>query len=148
TLMTALAFTLVIGLLTTLLAFVNGMDRLTENSGQLGNVIVLSNGATDEAYSALVDAEMSDVEFQDNVLKESNLDGRPRGKGELDRRLCSKEVYIVVNQPIAPDEGKAPALQARGTVKSLTPDRNEFLLMDDRGESLRLRIAENGKVFS
>lgn len=51
TVMTALAFTLVIGLLTTLLAFVNGMDRLTENSGHPGNVLVLSNGAMDEAYS-------------------------------------------------------------------------------------------------
>jgi hypothetical protein len=47
TVMTASAFTLVIGLLTTLLAFVNGMDRVTENSGQPGNVMVLSNGAMD-----------------------------------------------------------------------------------------------------
>ena len=46
--MTALAFTLVIALLTVMMAFVNGMYRLTEATGQPGNVIVLSDGATDE----------------------------------------------------------------------------------------------------
>src|SRR6516225_3718210 len=51
TLLTALAFTLVIGLLTVMLAFVNGMARLTEASGQAGNVIVLSEGANDEVFS-------------------------------------------------------------------------------------------------
>ena len=53
TLLTALAFTLVVCLLTVMLAFVNGMYRLTENSGQPGNVIVLSDGATDELFSNL-----------------------------------------------------------------------------------------------
>src|SRR5262245_55269803 len=53
TLLTALAFTLVIGLLTVMMAFVNGMYRLTESSGQPGNVIVLSDGATDELFSNL-----------------------------------------------------------------------------------------------
>ena len=43
TLLTALAFTLVVSLLTVMLAFVNGMKRLTDASGQPGNVIVLSN---------------------------------------------------------------------------------------------------------
>src|SRR5438105_12899787 len=51
TVMTALAFTLVTALLIVMLAFVNGMNRLTEGSGQPGNVLVLSDGATDEVMS-------------------------------------------------------------------------------------------------
>src|SRR6516165_6731205 len=54
TLMTALAFTLVVSLLVVMLAFVNGMERLTEGSGHPDNVIVLSEGATDESFSYLV----------------------------------------------------------------------------------------------
>src|SRR5262245_47694888 len=53
TLVTALAFTLVIALLTVMLAFVNGMNRLTESSGIPGNVLILADGATDEAFSNL-----------------------------------------------------------------------------------------------
>src|SRR5438105_622424 len=54
TLLTALAFTLVVGLLTVMLAFVNGMDRLTEGSGQPANVIVMTDGSTDELFSNLL----------------------------------------------------------------------------------------------
>src|SRR5260370_23095812 len=53
TAVTALAFTLVTALLTVMLAFVKGMDRLTEGSAQPGNVMILSDGATDEAFSNL-----------------------------------------------------------------------------------------------
>ena len=53
TILTALAFTLVISLQTVMLAFVNGMYQLTEQSGHPGNVIVLSDGATDEIFSNL-----------------------------------------------------------------------------------------------
>src|SRR6516165_299051 len=53
TLVTALAFTLVTGLLTFMLSFVKGMDRLIDSSGDPRNVIVLSDGATDEAFSNL-----------------------------------------------------------------------------------------------
>src|SRR5947209_4954912 len=42
TLVTGLAFTLVTTLLTVMLAFVTGMDRLTEGSGHPGNVLILS----------------------------------------------------------------------------------------------------------
>ena len=148
TLMTALAFSLLVGMVTTLLAFVNGMDRLTENSGQPGNVIVLAGGANDEVYSSLSARDVDEVELLDGVLRESDVDGRPRGKDEVDRRLCSREAYIVVNQPIAPDEGKATTQQARGTLKSIAPDREEFVLVDDRAEALRLRMADGGKVFT
>src|SRR5436309_3244108 len=53
TLLTALAFTLVVALLTAMLAFVNGMAKMTEGSGQPGNVIVFSDGANDEVFSNL-----------------------------------------------------------------------------------------------
>src|SRR4051812_20917596 len=51
TLLTALAFTLIVSLLLVMLAFVNGMYQLTEGSGQPGNVIVLADGSTDELMS-------------------------------------------------------------------------------------------------
>lgn len=89
TVLTALAFTLVVGLLTVMLAFVNGMYRLTEGSGQPGNVIVLSDGATDELFSNLGYRDSADVERQPGVLRD-----------DYDRPLCSRETYIVVNQPI------------------------------------------------
>ncbi len=53
TLMTALAFVMVISLLTVMMAFVNGMYRLTQASGQPGNVMVMADGATDESFSNL-----------------------------------------------------------------------------------------------
>jgi hypothetical protein len=88
TLFTALAFTLVIGLMTGMLAFVNGMYRLTQNSSQPGNVVVLSDGSTDEAFSNLGYSDLTDVERQPGVLRDH---GTP---------LCSREVYLVINQPI------------------------------------------------
>ncbi len=89
TIMTALAFTLVLGLMTVMLAFVNGMHRLTENSGQPGNVIILSEGATDEGFSNLGFSDVGDLENQPGVT--TTADGK---------RLCSRETYLVVNQPI------------------------------------------------
>ena len=63
TIMTGLAFTLVIGLNTIMLAFVNGMYKLTQGSGQPGNVMVLSEGATDEAFSNLGFSDVGDIEL-------------------------------------------------------------------------------------
>jgi putative ABC transport system permease protein len=106
TLLTALAFTLVVALLTFMQAFVNGLNRLTEGSAQPGNVMVLSDGATDELFSNLVLSDMSNLERQPGVL--TNDRGQP---------LCSKEVYIVVNQPVpAPpgEEERRRFVQLRG----------------------------------
>jgi hypothetical protein len=89
TLLTAVAFTLVIGLMTWMMAFVNGMYRLTEGSARPGNVMVLSDGATDELFSNLGYQDTSDVERQPGILHDDH-----------DRPLCSAEVYFVVNQPI------------------------------------------------
>jgi ABC-type lipoprotein release transport system permease subunit len=106
TLLTALAFTLVVFLLTVMLSFVNGMARLTEGSGHPENVIVLSDGATDESFSNMTYSDTDDVERINGVL--SNEQGR---------RLCSKEVYIIATQekPAAP--GQVPRrrfVQVRG----------------------------------
>src|SRR5919109_616113 len=68
TLMTALAFTLVVALLTVMLAFVNGMNRLTQASGHPENVIVLSDGATDESWSNMAYSDTDDVERTPGVL--------------------------------------------------------------------------------
>ncbi|HEX4143452.1 MAG TPA: FtsX-like permease family protein [Pirellulales bacterium] len=95
TLLTALAFTLVVGLMTVMLAFVAGMNHLTEQSGQPGNVIVLSDGATDELFSNLNFVDAGDIERQRGVLR--NDAGQP---------LASREVYIVVTQPVIGPSGE------------------------------------------
>ena len=69
TLMTALAFTMVIGLLTVMLAFVKGMYRLTESSGQPANLILLSAGVTDEAFSNLAFSDSGDIENQPGIVR-------------------------------------------------------------------------------
>src|SRR5215472_4713416 len=53
TVVMALAFALVVWLFTLMMAFVAGMDKLTEESGIPGNVMTLSDGATDEVQSNL-----------------------------------------------------------------------------------------------
>ena len=67
TLLTGIAFALVIGLLTVMLAFVNGMADLTAGSGHADNVIVLSDGSNDEAFSTLVFSDATDVDFEPGV---------------------------------------------------------------------------------
>src|SRR5215471_2985909 len=95
TFLTALAFTLVVSLLTVMLAFVNGMDRLTENSGQPANVMILSDGATDELFSNLPKTDTTNVENQEGV---ESATFKEDGGQERKYRLCSKETYIVANQ--------------------------------------------------
>jgi hypothetical protein len=90
TLLTALVFALVAGLLTVMMAFVNGLYRLTRGSAQPGNVVVLSDGATDELFSNLAFGDTSDLERDPpNILHDE--EGRP---------LASWELYLVVNQPV------------------------------------------------
>jgi hypothetical protein len=102
TLMTALAFTFVIFALTVSLAYVNGMYRLTEGTGQPANVILLSDGATDELFSSLSYTDTSDIRnvADGETLKLIDSD---RGDG---RPLCSREAYIVVAQPVPGPTGE------------------------------------------
>lgn len=120
TLMTALAFTLVIGLMTGMLAFVNGMYKLTQQSGDPTNVMILSDGATDEAFSNLGFSDVGDIELHPAVVRDAQR-GVP---------LCSKETYISVNMQILDDAGKPvpgrPArriVQLRGIDDPLTSSR-------------------------
>jgi putative ABC transport system permease protein len=106
TLLTVIAFVIVVGLLTVMLAFVNGMYRLTEGSAQPGNVVVLSMGATDEQFSNLGYADTGDIEQEKEVLLDAE-----------GRHLISKEVFLVVVQPIpnAPKGGRQRRfIQLRG----------------------------------
>ena len=105
-LMTAVAFTFVIGLMVFLLAFVNGMNNLTQNSGVPGNVFVLSDGATDELFSNLGYGELDNVERV--VVELDEKDRRlpaPVTVKQIDRDgkrvyLASRETYYVINQPV------------------------------------------------
>jgi putative ABC transport system permease protein len=101
TLLTALAFTLVIGLLTVMRAFVNGMYKLTEGSGDPANVMVLADGATDELFSNLGYGDVKEIELRDGVLRD-----------EADKPLASWEIYILANQPMA--SRPAPELSGAG----------------------------------
>jgi ABC-type antimicrobial peptide transport system permease subunit len=105
--MTALAFTFVVGLLVFLLGFVAGMNNLTENTGAPGNVFVLSDGATDELFSNLAYGDLDNVERvvvtqdeKDRYLKTPITiakDTTPQGD---EFYLASKETYYSINQSI------------------------------------------------
>ncbi|MGL4461335.1 MAG: ABC transporter permease, partial [Planctomycetia bacterium] len=95
TMLTALAFTLVVGLLTVMLAFVNGMTQLTKQSGRPDNVLILSEGSTDEVFSNLGYGDTGDIERQPGVARTDG--GEP---------LASPETYVIVNQPIPVKPGE------------------------------------------
>src|SRR5208282_6680107 len=90
TLMTALAFTLVVGLMVVMLAFTTGMQRMTEGSGQPGNVLILAEGAIDEAFSNLNISDLGEIEH----LPAVRLDG------ETGQPMASRETYLIVKQPV------------------------------------------------
>lgn len=105
--MTILAFTLVVGLLTMMMAFVNGMDKLTRDSGIPENVMIMSDGSTDEAFSNLSFSDLGDLEFQEGIARNK----------QSDKPLASKETFITANQLIDnPQPGRPPRrlLQLRG----------------------------------
>jgi ABC-type antimicrobial peptide transport system permease subunit len=135
TLLTALAFTLVVALLVVMLAFINGMTQLTEQSGQPGNVIVLSDGATDELISNLGYSDSADVALQRGVLRD-----------ERNHPLASREVYIVVNQPIAPraqsQEPSPRPSPIRGEGETAPPARVKHRFVQVRGLEDTLKAAQ------
>jgi len=104
--LTALAFTAVVGLLVVMLAFVNGMHRLTVTSGQPGNVLIMSDGAIDEAFSNLATADVPDIENQAGILRDDE-----------NKPLVSRETYLIANMPTPnppPGRPKRRFLQVRG----------------------------------
>src|SRR5438067_1321043 len=104
TVMTAVAFTVVVLLLTVMVAFVGGMNRVVARSAHPGNVLVLSDGATDEVFSNLPINDATEIEHQPGVVWQ---------KG---RALSSREVYICINQPTTGPDGRSKHrfLQIRG----------------------------------
>jgi ABC-type lipoprotein release transport system permease subunit len=114
TLVTGLAFTLVVGLLTVMLAFVNGMDRLTEGSGQPGNILILSQGAVDESFSDLppgISVFHLPKDIQEQVRREKG------DNGKSGKYWSVKEIYAVANQELPPSEAgeeRERLLQIRG----------------------------------
>jgi ABC-type lipoprotein release transport system permease subunit len=115
TLVTALAFTFVTALLTFMLSFVKGMDQLTSTSGHPGNVMVLSDGATDEAFSNLppFSPQVLPKYLQDEIVT-VQLDPSDEKSKTF---MVSQEVYVVVMYmiPDAPQGGRARRfVQLRG----------------------------------
>ena len=107
-LMTAVAFMFVIGLLVFLLAFVSGMNNLTENTGVPGNVFVLSDGATDELFSNLgygdldnVERAYAELDEKDNSLATPVRVGKMKNSMGRDVFMASKETYYSINMEIA-----------------------------------------------
>ena len=132
TALTAVAFTVVVALVVVLLAFTNGMYKLNESTGIPGNVMVLSDGATDELFSNLGYGDVSNVE---RVVVTEDPQGRPLSKAIPVARgvpgpdgsltilpantpkekepagtvpLASFETYLVMNQPVPAKEGEKP----------------------------------------
>src|SRR5207237_1612504 len=110
--LTAVVFTVVVGLLTALLAFVNGMYALTADSGQPGNVLVLADGATDELFSYLA---YNDVAMIERETVRLDSEGRPlpapvRVKrislGGREQPMASRETYCVINRPLENDPNR------------------------------------------
>jgi ABC-type antimicrobial peptide transport system permease subunit len=129
TLLTGFAFTVVVALVIILLAFVNGMYKLNESTGVPGNVLVLSEGSTDELFSNM---SRSDADNVERVVITSDQSGRPLGPvgvargrwnaaGEVERLptdvpldapgtfyLASREAYLVLNQAVPVQPGEYP----------------------------------------
>ena len=105
TLLTAIAFILVTGVLTGLMGFINGLKRLAQSTGNPSNVIVLSQGSTEEAVSSLPFESMGDIAQQEGVERRN------------EEPLCSRESYLVLSLPIAeplPGGATRRLLQVRG----------------------------------
>lgn len=113
TFVTALVFTAVTGLLITMLAFVKGMERLTEGTGDERNVVVLVDGATDEVFSNLVpfSVKLLPDELQREVQYSRQFPEEP---------LAVQEVYVLVTHMIpnpAPGMPQRRFVQMRGLDK-------------------------------
>src|SRR5262249_18067695 len=136
TLLMAMAFTLVIGLLTVLLAFVNGTYKLTEDSGHPNNVIVLADGSNDESFSTLGFSDTSDVDYLDEVAK--NPQGKP---------LSSRDVYILARMHVPVHEGTSSGPQARGEIKKVFAAERRLIVTDTRGENTEFTIPSQATLL-
>ena len=112
TLLTMLAFTAVVGLMTVMLSVVNGMYALAKGSSVPGNVVVIADGSIDEAFSDLGHDDIDLLAHKDYVRHVTlpGLDGKPR-----ETPLLSWELYQVVNQEL---ENPRPGERARRFVQT------------------------------
>jgi hypothetical protein len=100
TLMTSLSFTLVVALMTFLLAILNGMYQITGNAAVPGNIVLLSDGAIDESMSNLGNASSSNPIYFLNEDQKQYVERDQKG-----RPLVSLEAYMVGTQPIPETSG-------------------------------------------
>jgi putative ABC transport system permease protein len=136
TFLTAVVFTVVVALVVVLLAFVNGMYKLNEGTGVPGNVLVLSEGSTDEIFSNLGRSDIDGIE-KETVSEDAQsrpmptvgvqrIVRGPDGKALIgsddkpvllpddasqtvrDKSLymTSSEIYMVMNQPVPTKPGE------------------------------------------
>ena len=120
------SFTLVIGVQIVLLAFVNGMYSMTESSGQPGNVMIMSEGSTDEAFSNLGFADATEIETQEGVARDEN------GKS-----MVSRETYLGISQQLTDRKtgmAKRRFLQVRGIDDPTMSARVHGLKLNPGGE--------------
>jgi ABC-type antimicrobial peptide transport system permease subunit len=121
TILTAIAFTVVVALLTVMLAFVTGMYKVTEESGQPANVLILADGSTDEVFSSLGYGDVELVETENCPFDRfGNRLAKPlqwKSSDEAGRRTiwASKETYAVAVQPL-PGSDRKRFVQVRGVV--------------------------------
>ncbi len=132
TLLTGLAFTLVVGLMTVMLAFVNGMYALTRGSAIPGNVIILADGATDEVFSDLGYGDIGTLANKDYVRKATVR----RGGQDEAVPLVSWELYQVISQEIpnaTPGGRMRRFVQVRGVEDPVVSGMIHELALHDGG---------------
>ncbi len=112
TAVTAFAFFMVTALMTVMLAFTNGMRNMTASTGHPGNVMVLSDGATDEAFSNLPAFSIELLPGEIQGLIEKSSDGKSP--------LVAQEVFVIGTVAIPnpePNGRKRRFVQMRGIDK-------------------------------
>jgi putative ABC transport system permease protein len=147
TVVTALAFTLVVCLVATMLAFVRGMDRLTESSGRPGNVMILSDGAVDETFSNLPNASIEELPSDMQAAIEKGADGK---------YLATKEVYVVAVYTV-PQKTDGPPKRRFVQMRGLDDVRNAAFVHGielDKGDWLspsgvrEITVEKDGKSYT
>jgi putative ABC transport system permease protein len=126
TLLTVLAFIVVVGLMVVMLAFTTGMRRMTEDTGEPANVLVLSEGADDEVFSNVDPGVAAELERMPLVVA-----------ADAQRKMASRETYLIINQPIAHPRPGGPHgrfLQVRGAVDAALAARVHNIELHGKGK--------------
>lgn len=134
-LMTGLSFVAVISLLSFLLAFANGMNSMSQNTGIPGNVFVIADGSSDEIFSNLSyngasvdnversladELQLKDAAGQPILADDGNAIWKPirplaikqeKIDGKL-KYLSSRETFYSINMPM-PNSEKRRFVQLR-----------------------------------